>query len=208
MSYHILTHRGTVITRSTVQGLTNLELSTPKIHDIFHAFDDKISSKLKSQSGIYQGDKPDPEDWKYMFEEDDDFKEEFDKVFNNTDIPEADTPTPEVLDDTYLNMEISLPRDSDGPEFARVAKRLRDANGIPIGTANDNPILDSRLYEVEYLDGHKASLAANAIDSNLFSQIDNEGNRHTLFDSISDHRCDGSELQETEAYITSANGGR
>ena len=128
------------------------------------------------------------------------------RVFNNTEIPEADKPTPEVLDDTYLNMEIALPRDSDGPEFARVTKRLRDANGIPIGTANDNPILDSRLYEVEYIDGHKASLAANAIASNLFSQIDNESNRHTLLDSIADHRCDGNELKETESFIISANG--
>ena len=50
-------------------------------------------------------------------------------------------------------MKIALPRDSEGPEFGKVVKRLRDANGLPIGTANDNPILDSRLYEVEYLDG-------------------------------------------------------
>ena len=68
-----------------------------------------------------------------------------------------------MLDDTYLNMELALPRDGDGPEFARVTKRLRDANGLPIGTANDNPILDTRLYEVEYLDGHRAFLSAKAI---------------------------------------------
>jgi len=43
-------------------------------------------------------------------------------------------------------MEVALSRDCDGPEFARVTKRLRDANGIPIGT-NDNPILDMRMYE-------------------------------------------------------------
>ena len=53
---------------------------------------------------------------------------------------------------------------------------LKDANGIPIGTASDNPILDTRLYEVEYVDGHKASLSANVIATNLFYQIDKEGN--------------------------------
>ena len=31
---------------------------------------------------------------------------------------------------------------------------------------------------------HKASLAANAIAENLFAQIDDEGNRHVLFDEI------------------------
>ena len=143
-----------------------------------------------------------------MFEEDNDFKEEFIKVFNNNDIPEADKPTPKVLDDTYLNMEIALSRDYDGSEFARVTKRLRDANCIPIGTAYDNPILDSCLYEVKYLDGYKASLAANAIASNLFSQIDDKGNRHTLLGSITDHRVYGNELKETDAYIISPNGGK
>ena len=74
-------------------------------------------------------------------------------------------------------MEIALPRDDDGPTFAKVTKSLRDANGIPIGTANDNPILDTRVYEVEYLDGHRASLSANTIAENIFSQVDEEGNR-------------------------------
>ena len=40
--------------------------------------------------------------------------------------------------------------------------------------ANDNPILDSRVYEAEFLDGNKASLAANAIAENLFAQVDDE----------------------------------
>jgi len=62
-----------------------------------------------------------------------------------------------------------LPRDDEGPEFARVTKRLRDKNGIPIGTSNDNPLLDSRIYEVEYNDGHKASLSANSIAQNMFA---------------------------------------
>ena len=54
-------------------------------------------------------------------------------------------------------MEIVLPRvDGSEPAFVRVKKRRRDANGLPIETSNENPILDSRVYEVEYQDGHKA----------------------------------------------------
>ena len=123
--------------------------------EMFKTFDERIRKKLKIVDKGYIGDKPNPDDWAELFEEDEDFRDDFQKVFNNQDIPEADDYTPEVLDDTYVNMEIALPRDGDGPEFARVTKRLRDANGLPIGTANDNPILDTRLYEVEYLDGHK-----------------------------------------------------
>ena len=113
-----------------------------------------------------------------------------------------------MLEDTYLNMELALSRDGDGPEFAKVTKRLRDANGIPIGTAHDNPLLDTRLYEVEYMDGYKASLAANAIAMNMFAQVDDEGNRYVLFDQIIDHRTDGSEIKQDDALIISPNGGR
>ena len=105
---------------------------------------------------------------------DEDFQEEFGNIVSNDDIKEADDEfTPEVFDDTYLNMELALPS-------ARVTKRLRDVNGLPIGTAHDNPILDSRMYDVEYQDGHKAAMAANAIAQNLFAQVDAEGNRHVL----------------------------
>ena len=37
------------------------------------------------------------------------------------------------------------------------------------------------MYKVKFQDGHRASLAANAIAENLFAQIDDEGNRHILF---------------------------
>jgi hypothetical protein len=42
-----------------------------------------------------------------------------------------------------------------------------DANGVPIGRAHANPILDTRVFEVEFLDGHIAAMTANAIDENL-----------------------------------------
>ena len=109
---------------------------------------------------------------------DEDFAEEFVKIINNEDIPEADaTFTPEVFDYAYLNMELAFSRDEPGPEFARVTKRLCDHNGLPIGTANQNPILDSLMYEVEYHDGHKASLSANSIAQDMFAQVNEEGNR-------------------------------
>ena len=126
-----------------------------------------------------EGDKPSPSNWAELMDHDEDFAEEFGKIINNEDIPEADaTFTPEVFEDTYLNMELALPRDKPGPEFARVTKRLHDYNGLPIGTDNQNPMLDSQMYEVEYQYGHKASLPTNAIAQNMFAQVVEEGNRH------------------------------
>ena len=77
--------------------------------------------------------------------------------------------TPDTYDNRYLNMELAVPRgDNPNPQYAKVMKRLRDADGIPIGMANENSILDSHMYEVEYQDGMKASLVANYIAENLF----------------------------------------
>ena len=106
-------------------------------------------------------------------------------------------------------MELALPKGPDDElQFAKVTKRLKDANGLPIGTSNDNPILDTWIYEVEFLDGYKESLTANEIALNLFSNVDEEGNRYVLFNEIIDHRCDGTEVKPEDGYIKSQNGGR
>lgn len=208
MCYWILNQNGQVVSRSTVQNVTALELTTIDVKETFQEFDRRIRDRLKSANRGYNGDKPDPNDWADLIDEDEDFREEFQRIYNDNQVQEADDYTPEIGDDTYLNMEVALPREDTGPTFAKVTKRLRDANGIPIGTANDNPILDSRLYEVEYLDGHKASLSANAIATNMFAQIDEQGNRMLLFDAIIDHRVDGTEVQPDDAFISSTNGGK
>jgi len=169
---------------------------------------DGYSVRKEPQQDI--GDKPSPEDWAEFMEFDEDFQEEFSNIVSNYDINEAyDEFTPEVFDDTYLNMKLALPSgDSAQPVFARVTRRLRDANGLPIGTAHDNPTLDSRMYEVEYQDGHKSAMAANAIDQNLFAQVDAEGNRHVLFDEIIDHRTDGQEVKQQDVFLTTKSGTR
>ena len=105
-----------------------------------------------------------------------------------------------------MNMEVSLPRDTEGPEFTRVTKRLKDANGLPIGTSNENPILYTRVYEVEYDDRHKASLNVNAIAQNMFAQVDDKGNRHVLFDKTINHRHTALALKQANAFIVTSSG--
>ena len=102
-------------------------------------------------------------------------------------------------------MELATPKDCDGPQYDCVTKRLRDANGLPIGTANDYPILDFRVNKVEYQDGYKAALSANDIAINMYAQVDSEGKRHVLFDQILDHQTDGTEVQIQDLYPHSKN---
>ena len=144
----------------------------------------------------------------HPFDDDLDFIDEFQMVISNKEIKEADEEfTPDTFVDRYLNMELALPKGDDpNPQLAKVTKRQREPNGIPVGTANDNPILDSRMYEVEYQDGTKASLAATYIAENMFAQVDQEGNRHVLLDKAIDHRVSGREVKQQDSFITTRSG--
>ena len=103
----------------------------------------------------------------------------------------------------YLNIELAIQRDGNRPDFAKVTKRLRYKAGMPIDRAHNNPIMDTRMYEVEYKDGNKALLEANAIADNIFYQDNGEGNCHDIFQEIIDHMYNGTKVKEQDAFITS-----
>ena len=68
---------------------------------------------------------------------DEEFQEEFNNIVSNDNIKDTDAIiTPEVFNDTYLNMELALPRDGGETTVVRVTKRLKDVNGLPIGTSH------------------------------------------------------------------------
>ena len=60
-------------------------------------------------------------------------------------------------------MELAIDQGKYGTTVTRVTKRLKDAEGRPIGVANDNPILHTQIYEVKYVNGYKMSPSANTI---------------------------------------------
>ena len=55
---------------------------------------------------------------------------------------------PDVFYDTYINVDLVIPRDGDRPDSAKVAKRLKDSCRLPIGRAQNNPILDTIMYDL------------------------------------------------------------
>ena len=46
---------------------------------------------------------------------------------------------------------------------------MKNVADNPIGTANNNPILDTRQYSVEYLDGHEEAMYANLIAEHMYT---------------------------------------
>ena len=46
------------------------------------------------------------------------------------------------------------------------------------------------MYEVDFLDGEVRPYAANIIANTIWSQVDIEGQRYAIFESIIDHHID------------------
>jgi Reverse transcriptase (RNA-dependent DNA polymerase) len=100
---------------------------------------------------------------------------------------------------------MSMVRGGEGElKHATVRKRVQDVDGNPVGTAHPNPLLDSRMYEIEYNDGHVEELTANVIAENLISQVDEEGRRQMMMDYIMDHRMTHEAISRSEGTYTNA----
>ena len=117
-----------------------------------------------------------------------------------------DDHTPDSYD-TLLNAELMLPH-GDQMIHGRVVKRAKDKEGQPIGKRNDNPLLDSREYEVKMPDGSTGQYTANVIAENIFLQVDEKGRQYALLSEITDHKKDASALSKDEGYTVSHNGRR
>ena len=200
MSYWILTSSGHVISCVTVQRLTNAEQQTDEWKKKMNNYDKKVKERLDISNFIISRDEEKPFNSLSLGADDPEFEQEFMKTSHNPvqvdDDGQHDCNSDDkkhTIDsfDPYLNMEIGLPRgDDDNLMHATVKRRVVDDDGVPIGKANKNPILDSRMYEVEFMDGTMEKLTANVITENIMAQIDAEGNRQMLLREIIDHRCD------------------
>ena len=110
MSYYILKQTVSVISRTTVQRVTNLEVQIDYHKALFAEYDSETRRRFKEDGFQVEGDKPNPEDWAEFMDFDEEFQDEFNKIVSDNNIKDADA-TSEVFDDTYLNMELALLRD-------------------------------------------------------------------------------------------------
>jgi hypothetical protein len=84
---------------------------------------------------------------------------------------------------------------------ARAKRRKVNNFGNGIGTANPNPILDSRLYVLEFQDGAEAECSANLITENMWAQCNIDGNQCQFMEAIVDHKSDEHAAQHTDGYV-------
>ena len=111
------------------------------------------------------------------------------------------------MHDILINAELRLPVD-DSEQLARVVRRSVGPDGKLVGEFNDNPILNTLVYEVEFPDGQMKRYSANVIAENILQQVDGSGyHSHTLA-GVVEARKGKSALGEKSAFTYGKNGQR
>eukprot|EP00978_Attheya_sp_CCMP212_P031214 scaffold117251_cov65-Attheya_sp.AAC.3 len=187
MCYWILKSNGEVVSRSTVQRITDVDLMKDHIKQQITEMNEQITSRLKDEGFAL----PDTDE-NQLFLEDGLIQGEDEVAFAEGVEPMIDEDEIEYSPDAYepyIGTEIIIPH-GDQADRARVSKRIKANDGTPIGKSNPNPLLDTRLYSVEFSDGEVTQIQANIIAENMFAQVDSEGRERMLLHEIIGHRKD------------------
>ena len=211
LCYWILKENGRVVSRTTVQHVTSLDLQQPETkqrvtqldQDLHELLDKDLPEHPMGQDHFYQHDL-------YLEGREDDpcDPEEVQQQGQPHAINEEDAPehSPDTYDD-LVGAQLMLPK-GDNWQQGRVIKRARGEDGKPIGTRHQNPSMDTRQYVVKMPDGSVEVHFANIIAENIFSQVDSEGRSFSILKEINDHRKGVEAVSKDDAFYVSSNGNR
>ena len=198
LCYYVLIDNAEFIARSSVIPVPDADL----LSDEMKTMTTKFTSSVEDKIGNYRQptfDVTKPESVYFSA-----FDDPID-VDDNVDFTEF-TPTGELVDapisrdqndayfddlDDYINTHVVVPgRDGATNVLAKIVRRKRDSSGTLVGTSHSNPILDSRIFELEFPDGRTEEYALNSIVESLYAQVDDEGFDTGIMDEIVGHRVD------------------
>jgi hypothetical protein len=184
LCYWLLTSTGQVIARTTIQSFTNDEKLSPVIQNELKAFDAECRNRLAAGTS--------DDNTNYFLQDvypegigTFDVHQDPDEPYENDAIQDEDDEYPDQESyDRYITAQVLLPR-GDTFDKGPVMRQKRDAEGNNIGRSHHNPILDTRIYEVAFSDGHVAEYVTNVIAENIYSMIDDEEGMSTFYSRIS-----------------------
>ena len=73
-----------------------------------------------------------------------------------------------------------------------------DANGKVMGWAHSNPILDTRMYQVEFLGSEVMELTANVIAELIYAHCDADGDEYLPLDLLINYQNDNKAISITD----------
>ena len=201
--YYILNENGEVLMRSTVVSIPDDELSHPPLMERQQSFTASIEQSIGNYSKlasdiIAQRPTDDKDIYHTIFFDVDDHSEdlmvqEFDPddlpvvMPCHDDIRNLDAPCA-AFADALIGADVTLPS-ANGQVTGNVKRRKIDPEtNMLLGTYNTNPILDTRVYEVELPDGTYSNYSANVLIENIMTNVDDNGQTSLMMDDIIGHR--------------------
>ena len=97
----------------------------------------------------------------------------------------------------------------EGQVSGKVIKGVFGPDGKVAGKYDDNPYLNSIMYEVKLADGRIKEYRVNIIAENMLTQVDSDGFSLALMEGIIDYKRDDSiAIPKVDKYITTGRGQR
>ena len=204
MSQWILKSNGKIVARRTVRPLTAKEHADDEEKVRRKAFTDIIDSIF----GTFVTPMPEPtKDSEFVEYEDDD---EEARVIPEWDDPVDSAGNPidqQPLYDKLINAELLL-QHGDNMVNAKIIGRSIGSDGHAYGTYDENPVMNTMVYDIEFPDGEVKEYSANVIAENMYAQVDDEGYITRMYDTIIDWSKDQEAVTTDNCYTTTKSGNR
>ena len=83
---------------------------------------------------------------------------------------------------------------------ARIIKGSLGPDGNAVGAFSHNKMLDTRIYDIMFMDGTVQQLAANRIALSMYKHVDSEGFTTKILDQVQRHRKTDEAIEKSDGY--------
>ena len=87
-----------------------------------------------------------------------------------------------------------------------VVRRSLGPDGKVVGSFNHNKMLDSRIYDIMFMDGTVQQLSAKIIDLSMYEHVDSEGFTTKILDQVQRHRKTDETIDKSNGYVKDSKG--
>ena len=105
-------------------------------------------------------------------------------------------------------MEVISTTNDGSREKRTVTERKWDKDGLPTGVPHSNPLLDTTMWEVTFVDGTIQDYSTNVIAESLYFYLNDDGHEGQLLSHIVDHHSDNSAFLEEDTYVITPSGNK
>ena len=180
MSQAVLTSKGTIVPRRTLRPLKTAKSTSETELRKRQLFDTLIRSKLGDS--MVKPTTPLPTDY-IPYSDGNMDPPSLHEIDEDPVQPNGATVFEKPITDHWIHAELNLPQGEE-MKAARVIGRSKNRDGNVIGSYNDNPLINTMVYDVEFPDGAIREYAANVIADNMYAQVDADGFSHAILSDI------------------------